>query len=97
ALMATEAAANMLRQAGAGRILARVVGETESAVELIALDRGPGIAHLSAAMRGGYSTSGGSGLGLRAMSRASKGFDIYSRPGPGPAPLSQARTRPAPI
>jgi len=93
ALIATEAAANILRHVGAGRILARVVGETESAVELIALDRGPGIAHLSAAMRGGYSTSGGSGLGVRAMSRASNVFDIYSRPGQGTALLAQVWAR----
>src|SRR5262249_26612533 len=93
ALIATEAAANILRHAGAGQIFARVVGETEPAVEIIALDRGPGIAHLSAAMRGGYSTSGGPGLGLRAMSRASNLFDIYSRPGQGTALLAQVWAR----
>ena len=93
ALIATEAAANILKHAGAGQVLARVIGETEPAVEIIALDRGPGIVHLSAAMRGGYSTSGGSGLGLRAMSRASNLFDIYSRPGQGTALLAQVWAR----
>jgi anti-sigma regulatory factor (Ser/Thr protein kinase) len=93
ALIATEAATNILLHAGEGRLLARVIGETESAVEIIALDRGPGIAHLSAAMRGGYSTSGSSGLGLGAMSRASNLFDIYSRPGQGTALLAQVWAR----
>src|SRR5262249_34849864 len=43
ALIATEAAANILRYAGSGQLLARVVSEAEPAVEIIALDRGPGI------------------------------------------------------
>jgi anti-sigma regulatory factor (Ser/Thr protein kinase) len=93
ALIATEAAANILTHAGAGRMLARVVGESEPAVEIIALDCGPGIAHLSAAMRGGHSTSGASGVGLRTMSRASNLFDIYSRPGQGTALLAQVWAR----
>ncbi|HKQ79992.1 MAG TPA: SpoIIE family protein phosphatase [Blastocatellia bacterium] len=93
ALIGAEAAANILRHAGAGQILARVIGETEPAVEIIALDQGPGIAHLSAAMRGGYSNSGGSGGGLRTMSRASNLFDIFSRPGQGTALLAQVWAR----
>ncbi|HEX2491182.1 MAG TPA: SpoIIE family protein phosphatase [Blastocatellia bacterium] len=93
ALIATEASTNILKHAGEGQVLARVIGETEPAVEIIALDRGPGIAHLSAAMRGAYSTSGGSGLGLRAMSRASNLFDIYSRPEQGTALLAQVWAR----
>jgi len=93
ALIATEAAVNILRYAGSGQLLARVVSEAEPAVEIIALDRGPGIAHLNAVMRGGYSTSGASGLGLRTMSRASNLFDIYSRPGQGVALLAQVWAR----
>ena len=93
ALIATEAATNILRYAEVGQILCRVVGGAEPAVEIIALDDGPGIAHLSAAMRGGYSTSGAPGHGLRGMSRASNVFDIYSRPGQGTAILAQVWAR----
>ncbi len=93
ALIATEAGNNILRHSGEGQILARLVGANEPAVEIIAVDRGPGIAHLSAAMRGGYSTSRGSGLGLRAMLRAANLFDIYSRPGQGTALIAQVWAR----
>jgi anti-sigma regulatory factor (Ser/Thr protein kinase) len=94
ALVVSEAMANILKHAGQGRMLMRVIEEPASGVEIIALDRGPGITHLGAAMRGGYSTSGGSGVGLRAMSRASNLFDIYSRPGQGVALLAQVWPRP---
>ncbi|MGH9939927.1 MAG: SpoIIE family protein phosphatase, partial [Blastocatellia bacterium] len=93
ALIASEAAANILRYAGSGQMLARVIGKTEPVVEIIALDRGPGIAHLSAAMRDGYSTSGAAGMGLHTISRASNLFDIYSRPGQGTALLAQVWAR----
>jgi len=93
ALIASEAAANILKHAGRGQMLVRVIGETSPVVEILALDRGPGIAHLSAAIRGGYSTSGAAGLGLCAISRASNLFDIYSRPGQGTALLAQVWAR----
>jgi anti-sigma regulatory factor (Ser/Thr protein kinase) len=93
AFIASEAAANILRHAGAGRLLMRVTREASPAVEIIATDRGPGIAHLSAAMHGGYSTSGDSGMGLCAMSRAANLFDIYSRFGQGTALMAQVWAR----
>jgi len=93
ALIASEAAANILRYAGGGQMMARVIGKTEPVVEIIALDSGPGIAHLSAAMRDGYSTSGAAGMGLHTISRASNLFDIYSRPGQGTALLAQVWAR----
>lgn len=94
ALVASEATANILKHAGEGRMLVRVIEEPASGIEIIALDRGPGIAHLGAAMRGGYSTSGAPGVGLCAMSRASNLFDIYSRPGQGTVLLAQVWSRP---
>lgn len=95
ALIIAEAAANILKHAGEGKILIRVTRrESKPALEIIALDRGPGIAHLGAVMRGGYSTSGGAGVGLCAMSRASNLFDIYSHPGQGTALLAQVWARP---
>src|SRR5262245_31981656 len=52
AFIASEAAANILKHAGEGRMLMRVTKETARVVEIIALDHGPGIAHFAAAMRG---------------------------------------------
>ncbi|MGH9767538.1 MAG: SpoIIE family protein phosphatase [Blastocatellia bacterium] len=89
AFIASEAAVNILKHAGEGRQLLRVMWEAAPVVEIIALDRGPGITHLGAAMRGGYSTSGDPGAGLCAMSRAANLFDIYSRPGQGTALLAR--------
>ncbi|MGE0130788.1 MAG: SpoIIE family protein phosphatase [Blastocatellales bacterium] len=95
ALIIAEAAANILKHAGEGQMLIRAMQrEAKPALEIIALDRGPGIAHLGAAMRGGYSTSGSAGVGLCAMSRASNLFDIYSHPGQGTALLAQVWARP---
>lgn len=93
ALIASEAAANILKHAGEGKILLRVTWDMANVVEIIAVDRGPGIAHLAATMRGGYSSTGDPGLGLCAMSRSSNLFDIYSRPGQGTAILAQVWAR----
>jgi hypothetical protein len=54
-------------------------------MEILALDRGPGIANLSASLRDGYSTAGSLGAGLGALSRLSPGFDVYTQPGHGTA------------
>jgi anti-sigma regulatory factor (Ser/Thr protein kinase) len=93
ALIVTEAATNILRHAGEGRLLMRATWETFPSVEIVAVDRGPGIGPLSAAMRGGFSTTGGPGTGLRAMSRSANLFDIYSRPGQGTALVAQVWAR----
>lgn len=84
ALIATEAATNILYHAGEGELLVNAVchGDTVG-VEIIAIDRGPGIADLAASMQDGVSTRGGAGTGLGAMRRLSHHFDVYSRPGQG--------------
>jgi serine/threonine-protein kinase RsbT len=46
-------------------------------------DRGPGIADVTLAMRDGYSSGGGLGLGLSGARRLSNEFHIDSRPGEG--------------
>ena len=86
AIAVTEAATNIVKHAGHGTILAAPIG-AESAVglELIALDRGPGIANLGASLRDGHSTAGSAGIGLGALSRLSSDFDVYSQAGAGTA------------
>ena len=58
-------------------------------VEILALDKGPGIRDLERSLRDGYSTAGGAGTGLGAISRLSSEFDVYSPPGKGTALLAR--------
>jgi serine/threonine-protein kinase RsbT len=46
-------------------------------------DHGPGIADLDLAMKDGYTTGGGLGLGLSGAKRLSNDFEIRSSPGEG--------------
>ena len=86
ALAVTEAATNIVKHAGTGKILLRpLVRATAVGLEILALDRGPGISNIMASMRDGYSTAGSMGAGLGALSRVSPSFEIYSQPGRGTA------------
>ena len=86
ALAVTEAATNIFKHAGSGKILlAPLARGTNVGMELLALDRGPGMANLSASLRDGYSTAGSMGGGLGALSRLSPAFDVYSQLGRGTA------------
>jgi len=90
ALVVTESGTNLLRHAGGGRILLQAVdGDGVAAVEMLALDRGPGMTNVARCMEDGYSSVGGAGTGLGAMRRLSTVFDLYSRPGHGTAILSR--------
>jgi anti-sigma regulatory factor (Ser/Thr protein kinase) len=89
ALVATEAATNLLRHAGGGELLVMPRDQDAShGLRILALDRGPGFAE-GPARRDGFSTVGGAGTGLGAMERASDRFAIYSQPGNGAAVLSE--------
>jgi len=84
AIAASELATNLLRHAREGELLVQTLGKDDSAcVELLALDRGPGMADVSACMADGYSTSGTAGTGLGAVRRLASEFDIHSAPGEG--------------
>ena len=102
AIVATELATNLVKHGGGGRLLAALSHapaqgrtphqagwSTSAGVELIAIDKGPGIADLSAALRDGYSTAGSAGHGLGAIRRQAEAFHIYSRPGAGTALLAR--------
>ena len=100
ALVETEAATNIVQHAGRGEILLRpLLLESPVAIEMLALDRGPGIAQVARALQDGFSTGGSAGLGLGAMVRLSTLFDITSAVGKGTAVLSRiapAGVEPAP-
>lgn len=90
ALVATEAATNLVKYAKAGAVtLRRFAQGGQHGVELIAVDSGPGFADFAAASRDGHSTAGSLGIGLGVIMRSSTFFDIYSVPGQGTAMLSR--------
>lgn len=89
-LVVTEAARNLLKHAGGGHVLLRSLRAGElSGLEILALDKGPGIADLARCFEDGYSTAGTSGTGLGAIFRLSTVCEVYSRPGQGTALLAQ--------
>lgn len=84
ALAVTEAATNLVKHARGGEILLAPLGAAAvRGVEVIALDRGPGMANVTASIRDGHSTAGSPGLGLGSIARLATGLDIYSQPGRG--------------
>jgi len=86
ALAVTEAATNIVKHAGTGKILLAPLARGGAAgLEILALDRGPGIANVGASLRDGYSTAGSMGAGLGALSRVSPSFELYSQPDRGTA------------
>ena len=94
-IVATEAATNLVKHARDGLIVLRAVKDTAPAsVEVLALDRGPGMADVGQCLRDGYSTAGGPGTGLGAMRRLAMTFDFFSLPGVGTALLAQVTARP---
>ena len=64
-------------------MLIRLHPELDSAVELIAIDRGPGMHDVSRALRDGYSTAGTLGIGLGGIARMASGYEVHSLPGRG--------------
>jgi anti-sigma regulatory factor (Ser/Thr protein kinase) len=84
ALVATELATNIFKHAKDGAILVQEIGQQGTpGLQLLAVDKGPGIGDLSAALSDGWSTVGTLGGGLGAMQRSADLFDIYSRVGSG--------------
>jgi serine/threonine-protein kinase RsbT len=81
---ASELARNTIDYGGGGEVeVAQVVNGTKRGVRLAFSDNGPGIADIDLAMKDGYTTGGGLGLGLGGAKRLSNEFSIQSRPGEG--------------
>jgi serine/threonine-protein kinase RsbT len=81
---ASELARNTVQHGGGGRaFIEPLIEGARRGLRLTFEDQGPGIADLGLAMRDGYSTQGGLGLGLSGAKRLSNEFDISSAPGQG--------------
>jgi anti-sigma regulatory factor (Ser/Thr protein kinase) len=83
AIVAAEAVKNVAIHARHGEVHLRPLERNGvKGIELLAIDRGPGMEDIARYMRDGYSTSGTAGIGLGAIARLSSEFDIFSdRPG----------------
>ncbi|HEU5041721.1 MAG TPA: ATP-binding protein, partial [Gemmatimonadales bacterium] len=93
ALVATELATNLVRHAGGGTLIVQRA-TTEPGIELLAIDRGPGIASVAEALRDGFSTGGTSGTGLGAVGRMADHCEVFSAPGSGTIVLARFGTGP---
>ena len=79
AIVVTEMATNLVKHASQGAIFISLIGSNGTqGMRVLALDRGPGIRNLSAALEDGNSTAGTRGTGLGAIRRLSHNFEIYS-------------------
>src|SRR3954469_7596574 len=77
AIIVNELGNNLVRHATGGRLL--VSGRPERReVEVISVDKGPGIADIQRCLGDGYSTAGTPGTGLGAVRRLAREFDIHS-------------------
>ncbi|MBL8690417.1 MAG: ATP-binding protein [Rhodospirillaceae bacterium] len=92
ALVTTEVATNLVRHAESGTIFVRRLDDAEGkGVEILAVDRGPGMANVASFMADGVSTRGTPGQGLGALKRMADTCTIDSRPGEGTIVALQVR------
>ena len=83
-LAVTELATNVHLHGGGGAIALRSVRTgAAAAVEVVAVDSGPGIVDVGIARRDGHSTAGTLGIGLGMVTRLADRVDIASTPGRG--------------
>ena len=81
---ASELARNTLDYGGGGEVeVVRVDEAPRRGVRLTFVDQGPGIEDVEAALRDGFTTGKGLGLGLGGSRRLSNEFSIESKPGQG--------------
>jgi anti-sigma regulatory factor (Ser/Thr protein kinase) len=93
-LVASELATNLLKYGGGGELLVSPYEDAGGAgTEIIALDRGAGIANLDDCLRDGYSSAGSSGHGLGAVRRQTAQFEVATWPGAGTAILARVRAK----
>jgi serine/threonine-protein kinase RsbT len=81
---ASELARNTLIYGGGGDMLCEVLNDgAKRGLRLIFKDQGPGIADMSLAMKDGWTSGSGMGLGLSGSKRLVNEFHIDSAPGRG--------------
>lgn len=80
----SELARNTLEHGGGGSVRIELIDNgLRKGIKLTFEDKGPGIPSIELALRDGYTTGGGLGLGLSGSKRLVNEFDIKSEPGQG--------------
>jgi anti-sigma regulatory factor (Ser/Thr protein kinase) len=92
-LVATELASNLVKHTSGqgGALLLKSSTGAIPEVELIAIDRGPGMRDVLESLTDGHSTAGSQGTGLGAVTRLADEFDVFSQPNAGTAVLARMR------
>ncbi len=81
---ASELARNTVIHGGGGTLrLESLNDDPRRGLRLVFEDHGPGIVDVALALKDGYTTGSGLGLGLGGAKRLSNDFDLWSRPGEG--------------
>jgi serine/threonine-protein kinase RsbT len=81
---ASELGRNTIQHGGGGQAMVEVINDgMRRGLRLTFEDKGPGIPDIATAMRDGYSTGNGLGLGLSGSKRLASEFAITSTPGVG--------------
>lgn len=79
-IVITEIGTNVLKHASGGEIIIRLVETPAPGLEILSIDRGPGMADPAKMTEDGISTTGTLGHGLGSIKRLSDQFQIYSLP-----------------
>jgi serine/threonine-protein kinase RsbT len=80
----SELARNTVDYGGGGTVrIETVQNDRRAGLRLVFEDQGPGIADIEQALRDGYTSGGGMGLGLGGSKRLSHEFEIFSKLGEG--------------
>lgn len=80
---ASEIGRNTIQYGGGDVTIALIANGSRRGLRLEFADSGPGIADIQQALKDGFTTGGGLGLGLSGARRLSDEFDIESAPGRG--------------
>jgi serine/threonine-protein kinase RsbT len=81
---ASELARNALEHGKGGHmVIEQVENSVKNGLKLVFEDQGPGIPDIEAALRDGFTTGGGMGLGLGGSKRLVNDFHVESQPGKG--------------
>jgi serine/threonine-protein kinase RsbT len=81
---ASEIARNTVEYGGGGTVRLEALQEgTRKGLRLTFEDEGPGIPDIALALKDGYTTGNGMGLGLSGSKRLVNEFDLWSEPGKG--------------
>jgi serine/threonine-protein kinase RsbT len=80
----SELSRNVYQHGGGGKLTMKLVSNKDRrGIEIVVEDHGPGIENLELALKGGFSTTGGLGLGLSGAKKLMDEFDIRTKIGEG--------------